>query len=831
MSTIADKESSPTSAERFIEVIGAREHNLKNINVKIPKNKFVVVTGPSGSGKSSLAFDTIFAEGQRRYIESLSAYARQFVEQLKKPEVDAIRGICPSIAIQQKSFSKNPRSTAGTLTEIYDFLRLLFSRVGKAQCPDCHIELSNTSLDEIHRQVMRLKPESRINILTLVANKRKGEFAEEIKSLIQQGIVRARIDGSDISLTKGMLLEKQKPHTIEAYIDRLHVKESSQARIREALELATSLFDGLVIIELLDSGERLLFGKRLSCPECRKAFPELSPRLFSFNSPLGACAHCHGLGFLVSEDESSPEKICEVCDGRRLNKIARSVYIDGKDISDINEMPVTDARAFTSRLAFEGNQKIIADKVLKEILDRLGFLEDVGVGYLTLSRSAATLSGGEEQRLHLATQMGSKLTGVAYILDEPSIGLHQIDNQRLLKSLRSLQESGNTVIVIEHDLDTMLAADHIIDMGPGAGRFGGFIVDEGSPQKLNKGVTADFLHGRRHLQSPASLRSASDWIHIHGATKNNIDNLDIKIPLKTFTTITGVSGSGKSTLVMDILYPSLSTGQPIHCRSLKTDSEIDKVIAVDQSAIGRSPRSNPATYIGLFDLIRDLFKDSPVARTRGYKASRFSFNLKGGRCETCRGAGLLDIEMNFLPDVKVTCETCSGRRYNEPTLQAIFKGRNIYEVLEMSFEESLEFFSAIPQIKAKIQTMNDVGLGYLKLGQSALTLSGGEAQRLKLAKELSRKSTGNTLYIFDEPTTGLHFVDIEKLISIMQQLVDMGNSVVTIEHQLDIIRASDYIIDMGPDGGAGGGRIMAAGTPNEIARHPSSKTGRFIVAS
>jgi excinuclease ABC subunit A len=825
-----------------IHIQGARENNLKNLSLSIPKNKLIVITGPSGSGKSTLAFDTIFAEGQRRYIESLSAYARQFVEQLKKPEVDSITGLCPSIAIQQKTISKNPRSTVGTITEIYDFMRVLFSRVGDAFCPKCDSPIASQSLSQIADQILHFQEGTKINILAVIAQRKKGEFAKEINQLIRQGHVRARIDGRDYQIELGQKLDKSKPHDFYVYLDRLAIKASARDRILQAVETAAQIGEGRILVERFEEGDSVLFSQSLSCAKCGFSLPEMTPRLFSFNSPIGACTSCRGLGSLSSEEEleSAEDEIdeeefthdtqtCPDCRGARLKPESLSVFIQETNISTISKMSVQKALTFFKGLEFTGNRKIISEKILHEIVERLRFLDQVGLDYLSLDRLAASLSGGEEQRVRLATQMGVQLTGVLYILDEPSIGLHQVDNQKLIESLKKLRDQGNTVIVVEHDVDTMLASDWLIDLGPGAGRHGGSIVEAGEPGALSQGITAKFLQGTARIDRPQKGSEGSGKsLWIRGANLHNLKNVDVEIPLGKFVAVSGVSGSGKSSLIMDVLATSIHDGKAYHCKKIEGLQHIEKMIRVTQSPIGRSPRSNPSTYVGIFSSIRELFAQTPVARQRGYSISRFSFNTKGGRCEECQGAGVKKIEMHFLPNVSVTCDRCYGRRYNSQTLEVLFKGKNIFEVLDMSFEEALGFFENISFLHRKMKSFCDVGLGYLKLGQPATTLSGGEAQRVKLVKELVKTHSGQSLYILDEPTTGLHLVDIRQLIRVCQELVKLGNTVVVIEHQLDVIKVADHVIDLGPAGGEGGGVIVAQGSPEEVAKNSKSATGRFL---
>ncbi|QXM06489.1 excinuclease ABC subunit UvrA [Crassaminicella indica] len=928
-------------------VKGAREHNLKNIDIEIPRDKFVVMTGLSGSGKSSLAFDTIYAEGQRRYVESLSAYARQFLGQMEKPDVDYIEGLSPAISIDQKTTSKNPRSTVGTVTEIYDYLRLLFARVGTPHCPVCDREISQQTVDQIVDKIMDLPERTKIQILAPIVRGRKGEHVKVLERIRKDGYVRVRIDGEIKEIAEKIKLEKNKKHTIEVVIDRIIVKEGIENRLTDSIETTLSLSDGLVIVSIMD-GEDLTFSTKFSCPEHGIGIEELEPRMFSFNSPYGACSDCNGIGYLQRVDpelvipdpslsieeggiapmanasegtyyfeminslakkhgvdlklpiEKLPkafmkellygtgektieftyeskfggmrkyrssfegiihnlerryketnsdymrEKIetfmrltpCASCNGARLKPEVLSVKIGGKNISQITEISIRQALEFFTKIEFSEKNKIIAKQILKEINERLGFLVDVGLDYLTLSRSAGTLSGGESQRIRLATQIGSSLVGVLYILDEPSIGLHQKDNEKLIKTLRNLTDLGNTLIVVEHDEDTMYAADYIIDIGPGAGEHGGNIIAAGSVEEIKAceaSITGQYLSGKKKIEIPKVRRKPNGkWIKVLGAKENNLKNINVDFPLGVFTCVTGVSGSGKSTLVNEIFYKAIAMNlhrtkaRPGKHKEIKGIEYIDKVIAIDQSPIGRTPRSNPATYTGVFDLIRDLFAKVPEAKMRGYQKGRFSFNVKGGRCEACRGDGIIKIEMHFLPDVYVPCDVCKGKRYNRETLEVKYKGKSISDVLDMTVEEALSFFENVPGIKRKLATLYEVGLGYIKLGQPSTQLSGGEAQRVKLATELSKRSTGKTLYILDEPTTGLHIADIHKLIGVLNRLVEGGNTVLVIEHNLDVIKACDYIIDLGPDGGDRGGQIVGCGTPEEIAKIPGSYTGMYL---
>ncbi|QEK11559.1 excinuclease ABC subunit UvrA [Crassaminicella thermophila] len=934
-------------SKNSIFVKGAKEHNLKNIDIEIPRDKFVVMTGLSGSGKSSLAFDTIYAEGQRRYVESLSAYARQFLGQMEKPDVDYIEGLSPAISIDQKTTSRNPRSTVGTVTEIYDYLRLLFARVGTPYCPICGIEISQQTVDQIVDKIMELPERTKIQILAPIVRGRKGEHVKILENIRKEGYVRVRIDGQIKELYDEIKLEKNKKHTIEVVIDRIIVKEGIKNRLADSIETTLSLSEGLVVVNVID-GEDLTFSTKFSCPEHGIGIEELEPRMFSFNSPYGACSDCNGIGYIrkidpdlvipnpslsIKEGGIAPmanseegtyyfeminalakehdldldtpieklpkafidellygtgdryiefkyeskfggirqykapfegiinnlsrryketnsdymrEKIeefmalnpCDSCKGARLKKEVLSVKICGKNIAQVTEFSIREARDFFNNLVLSEKKEMIAKQILKEINERLGFLVDVGLDYLTLSRSAGTLSGGESQRIRLATQIGSSLVGVLYILDEPSIGLHQKDNEKLIKTLRNLTNLGNTLIVVEHDEDTMYAADYIIDIGPGAGEHGGKIVAAGTVDEIIKcenSITGQYLSGKKKIEVPKERRKPNGkWIEVVGARENNLKNINVKFPLGVFTCVTGVSGSGKSTLVNEIFYKRLAMElhrakqKPGSHKDIKGIKHIDKVIDIDQSPIGRTPRSNPATYTGVFDLIRDLFAKVPEAKIRGYQKGRFSFNVKGGRCEACRGDGIIKIEMHFLPDVYVPCDVCKGKRYNRETLEVKYKGKSISDVLEMTVEEALKFFENVPGIKRKLSTLYEVGLGYIKLGQPSTQLSGGEAQRVKLATELSKRSTGKTLYILDEPTTGLHIADIHKLIGVLNRLVEGGNTVLVIEHNLDVIKACDYIIDLGPDGGDRGGQVVGVGTPEEISKLPQSYTGIYL---
>ncbi len=928
-----------------ILIKGAREHNLKDIDVEIPRNKFIVITGVSGSGKSSLAFDTIYAEGQRRYVESLSSYARQFLGQMDKPDVDYIEGLSPAISIDQKTTSRNPRSTVGTVTEIYDYLRLLFARAGRPHCPHCGIAIAQQTVEQMVDRVLALPQKTKIQILAPLVRGRKGEYAKLLQEVRQDGFVRVRVDGRIFELEEEITLEKNKKHSIEIIVDRLVIREGLGRRLADSLEVALKYGDGLVIIQIME-GEEILFSSTFACPECGFSVEELAPRMFSFNSPYGACPECSGLGskaeidpdlvvpdrrrtlqegaiapwrpgtqgyyqqmiravadyFAIDVDKpfaGLPEeqqrillaggkervpfsyedasgrvhryqvkydgiipilarryrettsdqvreelegymshKACPQCHGARLKPASLAVTVGGMNISQLTALTVERASSFLDGLELTEKERQIARQVLKELQSRLGFLQNVGLEYLSLDRAAGTLSGGEAQRIRLATQIGASLTGVLYILDEPSIGLHQRDNERLIRTLESLRGLGNTVIVVEHDEETIRRADHVIDIGPGAGAWGGWIVAAGSVEDIiraEESLTGQYISGKKKIAIPTTRRQPNgNWLEIKGARAHNLKNIDVRIPLGVFTCVTGVSGSGKSTLINEILFRRLclelhhGRQKPAEHDEILGLSHMDKVINIDQSPIGRTPRSNPATYTGVFDYIRELFSRANESKARGYKPGRFSFNVKGGRCEACRGDGILRIEMHFLPDVYVPCEVCRGKRYNRETLEVRYKGKNIADVLAMTVAEALEFFDAIPRIKRKLQTLYDVGLGYIGLGQPAPTLSGGEAQRVKLASELSRRSNGKTLYILDEPTTGLHSDDINKLLAILDRLVENGDSVLVIEHNLDVIKRADYILDLGPEGGDAGGYVIACGTPEEVAENPNSHTGRYL---
>ena len=942
---MADKK---ISGKNFIRIRGAKEHNLKGISIDIPRDKFVVLTGLSGSGKSSLAFDTIYAEGQRRYMESLSSYARQFLGQMEKPRVESIEGLSPAISIDQKSTNRNPRSTVGTVTEIYDYLRLLYARVGIPHCPNCGKEIHKQTVDQMTDEILKLPERTKIQLLAPIVRGRKGEHTKVLESAKKNGYVRVMIDGELRELSEEIKLEKTKKHNIEIVIDRLIVKEGIEKRLTDSIETVMKLSDGLLFVEV-DGGERLSFSSSFSCPDCGISLEELEPRTFSFNNPFGACPECFGLGYKMEFDselmipdrtksladgaivvmgwQSSAQKgsftrstlealakeykfdlktpfnelpaeiqdmllhgtggrvvkvhykgqrgegvydvpfegliknverryretfseaskqeyesfmrttPCKACGGKRLKPTALAVTVGNKNISSVTEMSIIDIKKFFESVEMTQTQRKIGDMILREIRARLDFLNDVGLDYLTLSRATGTLSGGEAQRIRLATQIGSGLVGVAYILDEPSIGLHQRDNDKLLASLKNLRDIGNTLIVVEHDEDTMREADYIVDIGPGAGEKGGEIVvagDINDIMKCKESLTGAYLSGRLQIPVPSERRKSESFIEVRGARENNLKNINVKFPLGVTTVVTGVSGSGKSSLVNEILYKSLAkklnkarTVPGNHDEIIGVE-QLDKIIDIDQSPIGRTPRSNPATYTGVFDLIRDLFAATQDAKARGYSKGRFSFNVKGGRCEACSGDGIVKIEMNFLPDVYVPCEVCEGKRYNRETLEVRYKGKTIFDVLNMTVDEALGFFENIPAIRRKIETLSEVGLGYIRLGQPSTELSGGEAQRIKLATELSKRSTGKTIYVLDEPTTGLHFADVHKLINILRKLSEGGNTVITIEHNLDVIKTADYIIDIGPEGGERGGTVIAEGTPEEISENKKSYTGIYI---
>ncbi len=845
--------------QNSIIIKGAREHNLKNIDVTIPRDRLVVITGLSGSGKSSLAFDTIYAEGQRRYVESLSAYARQFLEQMGKPDVDSIEGLSPAISIEQKSTSHNPRSTVGTVTEIYDYLRLLYARVGRPSCFQCGDEITAQTVQQMVDAISSLPEGSKFQVLAPIVRSRKGEYRKELLDMRRAGYVRARIDGKIVDLGEDITLDKQKKHTIEIIVDRLVMKpavskvepagDALLRRLADSVETSLKLAGGLVGV-LTENGNLSLYSEKLACIRCGVSYPEITPRVFSFNSPHGACPACDGIGYAMTPRQGSGQapgssddedftllEPCEICKGARLRPESLSVKVATQSISEVTHLSVRAAADFFNQLSFTERELVIAHRILKEIRERLGFLVNVGLDYLTLDRAAATLSGGEGQRIRLATQIGSGLVGVLYILDEPSIGLHQRDNRRLLQTLLRLRDLGNTVVVVEHDAETMMAADHLLDMGPGAGTHGGQVIAQGTPTDVMgnlDSLTGQYLRGTEMVSLPRRQRKAKGFLSIVGAAKHNLKGMTAKIPLGLLTCVTGVSGSGKSTLVLEVLFHSLS--QLLYhkkpkidgCKALLGADALDKVIDIDQSPIGRTPRSNPATYTGLFGFIRDLYSNLPESRVRGYKPGRYSFNVKGGRCEACQGDGLIKIEMHFLPDVYVTCEVCKGQRYNRETMEIHHKGKSIADVLNMTVDDAVEFFEHIPFIKRKLDTLHDVGLHYVKLGQSATTLSGGEAQRVKLSRELSKRPTGRTLYILDEPTTGLHFADVQRLLDVLDRLVEAGNTVLVIEHNLDVIKNADWIIDLGPEGGDRGGEIVAEGPPKEIARSKRSYTGQVL---
>jgi excinuclease ABC subunit A len=830
---------------KFIVIRGAREHNLKDIELQIPRNRFTVITGPSGSGKSSLAIDTIYAEGQRRYVESLSAYARQFLEQLQKPDVDYIEGLSPSIAINQKTVAKSPRSTVGTITEVYDYMRVLYTRIGKPLCYKCDTPITSQDATTIIDTVMALPPKSRLQILSPIVRDRKGEYKKELQQMRAEGFVRARIDGNAVDLTEDIALERHKRHTIEIVIDRLIIKPNIERQLKSAIETALTYTD-TVVINLIDEDRDIPISRTMACPKCGISYPEITPRFFSFNSKLGACPSCNGLGFSNMEEDTSEAngfRTCKSCRGMRLRKEALSIMIGGNSIGEFARMSVHEALGFTGGLELKKREQTIAERILKEVKDRLSFIDNVGLGYLTLERPSLSLSGGEAQRIRLATQIGSTLTGVLYVLDEPSLGLHPRDCRKLLKSLSKIRDHGNTVVVVEHDEDTIRWADNIVDMGPGAGLSGGWVVATGSPSEIEeneRSITGRFLKGTESIPLSLKRRTPNGYVEVLGASEFNLKDIDASFPLGVLCCVTGVSGSGKSTLVMEILHKSLIkslhkvsrewVNEPVPGRhkNIKGIEQIDRVVCVEQSQLGRTPRSNPATYTGVFTYIRDLFFQLPESRVRGYKASRFSFNLTGGRCETCKGEGMQKVGMHFLPDVLVPCDTCGGKRYNKETLDIKYKGKDISEVLSMTASEALEFFGPVPHIRQRLEVVEDVGLGYLQLGQPAPTLSGGEAQRIRLSRELGKRPTGKTLYILDEPTTGLHFVDVQRLLNVLNSLVDRGNTVVIIEHNPEIVKSADYIIDLGPGGGEDGGRIVAEGTPEYICTVKESYTGKFL---
>ena len=823
-----------------IRVKKAAQHNLKNVDIQLPRNRLIVVTGPSGSGKSSLAFDTLFAEGQRRYIECLSAYARQYIEQLEKPEVESIEGLSPSISIDQKTISSNPRSTVGTVTEVYDYLRLLYARVGIPHCPQCGRRVSSQTRQQILKRILESSAGSRIKILSPVVKGRKGEYHRLFERMLKKGFIRARVDGEWKELDGKIELERMRKHNIEVLIDEMEVSTSAESRLIEAIDKALELSSGDLLTLSLD-GLETFYSLSLLCPYCEINLPELEPRSFSFNSPYGACPRCHGLGYLTVLDEWGDviltDDLCASCGGSRLRKESLAVRVDSRNIYELTDMSINQLISELSGLKLTSSQNRIGSPILKEIISRLSVMDELGMSYLQLRRTTASLSGGEARRLRLAAQVGSRLRGVLYVLDEPTIGLHQRDNGRLIALLRSMRDLGNSIIVVEHDEQTIRSADHILDLGPGAGETGGFKVAEGNLETILRSpdsLTSQYLRGERVIPLPSRRRDPKAWLTVSKAAEHNLKNIDVRVPLSVLTVITGVSGSGKSTLIYDILYKSLlnkfykAKQKPGRHEKIEGLDQIDKVVAVDQKPIGRTPRSNPSTYTGLFTALRQLFAMTRESRIRGYAPGRFSFNLQGGRCEECQGAGAKKIEMHFLPDVYVTCDRCGGKRYNKETLAVRYKGNSIADYLAMTVDEAYGYLKAHPQLKRKLRVLKRVGLGYLRLGQPAPTLSGGEAQRIKLTKELSRKNTGKTLYLLDEPTTGLHFDDVRKLLEVLAELVRLGNSVVVIEHNLDVIKFADHIIDLGPEGGERGGWVVAEGTPEKLARNHSSHTGRFL---
>ncbi|HPB59338.1 MAG TPA: excinuclease ABC subunit UvrA [Candidatus Saccharicenans sp.] len=823
-----------------IKVRKAAQHNLKKIDLELPRNRLILITGPSGSGKSSLAFDTLFAEGQRRYLECLSAYARQFIEQLEKPEVESIEGLSPAISVDQKTIAFNPRSTVGTITEIYDFLRLLYARLGTIYCPDCEVKVTSSSQEQIIKLITDELSGQRVKILAPVVRGRKGEYHQLLERFRRRGYLRARVDGRLIDLEKKISLNKNQKHNLEILIDELSLKPENERRLREALSRSLELADGGVAV-VNEGGQEFYFSSRLSCPNCGRSFQPLEPRDFSFNSPYGACGHCHGLGFMTTNNEwgevELTDKICPVCQGQRLKRDSLSVKIGQFNIHELSSVAVNRLLGILDRLEFGPQERLVADKILKEIKARLKTMEELGLSYLDLSRAGATLSGGEAQRIRLAAQVGSRLRGVMYVLDEPTIGLHQRDNGRLIKLLRLLRDAGNSIIVVEHDEQTIRSADYLVDLGPGAGERGGYVVACGPLSevlKSNDSLTAQYLRREKSIKIPEKRREPGGWLTVVGAREHNLKNLKVRFPLGVMTAVTGVSGSGKSSLVYDILYKALikkfyrARVQPGQHDCLDGLENIDKVVLVDQKPIGRTPRSNPATYTQIFGHLRELLAMTPEARRRGYTPGRFSFNVHGGRCEECQGAGVKKIEMHFLPDVYVTCDRCSGRRYNRETLAVTYKGKNISDYLEMTVDEAFELLKAHPALRRKLGLLQKVGLGYLRLGQPATRLSGGEAQRIKLTRELGRRQTGRTLYLLDEPTTGLHFDDVSKLLAVLSELVSLGNTVIVIEHNLEVIKFCDYIIDLGPEGGEEGGYLVAQGTPEEVATVENSHTGRYL---